>query len=65
MEGTKEGEDMEAHEIRVLLTKDEEKIVRKLAKRDGLRFNAELLILLYLQIREEIDLEEMRKRGEA
>lgn len=65
MEGTKEGEDMEAHEIRVFLTKDEEKIVRKLAKRDGLRFNAELLILLYLQIREEIDLEEMRKRGEA
>jgi hypothetical protein len=46
------------------ITDDEHKFLKKLAKHDGLTVKEEVQCLLSLQIREEMELEEERARGE-
>lgn len=51
--------------IKVPLTKEEAECVKRLAEQDGMSVNNELIALLRLQIREEIELAEAIKRGEC
>lgn len=50
--------------FRVAITDEEYEFLKKLAKHDGLTVKEEVQCLLSLQIREEMELEEERARGE-
>ena len=56
---------MNEYKLSISLSDEEIKAVKKLAKADGLKMEEELRVLLRLQIREEIELQEAQKRGEA
>lgn len=56
---------MREYNFNIILSDEEIKAVKKLAKADGLKMEEELRVLLRLQIREEIELQEAQKRGEA
>ena len=53
---------MAAHNIRIVLSDEEEKFIKYLAKHDNFTVNQELLCLLELQVREEL---ELYSQGEA
>ena len=55
---------MREYNLNIILSDEEEKAVKRLAKTDGVKFEEELRILLHLQIREEIELQEMQARGD-
>lgn len=50
--------------IRLILNDEEYKFLKALAKKDEVTTHKEMELLSMLQLREEMDLEEARKRGE-